>query len=75
MLPILLDETIEAISKILRREGGERGEDARKAPERARRWPFRPSSTRDKTDEADSPWSTAATEAFLKWLLVFRPIK
>ena len=60
---------LEAISKILRREGGEFGKDARKPPERARRWPFRPSSTRDKADEADFPKATAATEVFLRWLL------
>jgi hypothetical protein len=42
----------------------------RKSPERARRWPFRPSSTRDKADEVDSQIAAAATKVFMRWLLV-----
>jgi hypothetical protein len=60
---------LEAVSKILRREDDDIREDGRKPPESARRWPCRPSSTRDKADESDSWIASAATEVFLRPLL------
>ncbi len=60
---------LEAVSKTLRREDDDIREDGRKPPESARRWPCRPSSTRDKADESDSWIASAATEVFLRPLL------
>ena len=65
-----LYKIVEAVSKILRREDDDIREDGRKPPESARRWPCRPSSTRDKADESDSWIASAATEVFLRPLLV-----
>jgi hypothetical protein len=59
---------LEAVSKILRRED-DSYEDGRNPPERVRRWLFRPSSTHDKADEADSWIASPATEVFLRSLL------
>jgi hypothetical protein len=60
---------LEVVSKIPRRENDDIWGDARKPPDRTRRWPFRPLSTREKDDEADSRIASFAAEVFLKPLL------